>query len=84
MANLVIAQVLLAIIVGLWIAARFRESPIIKFFGRNDWFVGAFLAIVGYMNFAINTVTYVRNLNIFLMIIGGILVLFSIYDLSKK
>jgi len=84
MANVFIVQILLVLVIGLWIAARFKDSPIIRFFGRNDWFVGAFLLIVGYMNYVVYTAGYVKNLNILLMIIGGILILFSVYDLSKK
>jgi hypothetical protein len=84
MASLVIAQVLLVLVVGLWLAARFKDSPIIKFFGRNDWFAGAFLILVGYMNYAAYTVQYVRNLNIALMVIGIVLVLSSLSELMKK
>ena len=84
MANLVIAQVLLTLVLGLWLAAKFHDSPIIKFFGRNDWFVGAFLAIVGYMNFLNYPVDYLRNLNIVLIVVGALLILVSIADVAKR
>jgi hypothetical protein len=84
MLNLIIAQVLLMLVVGLWIGAKFKESPIIRFFGRNDWFVGAFLIIVGYMNFVIYPIQYVKNMNLVLIVIGLLLVLFSLMDLAKK
>ena len=84
MLNLIVAQVLLMLVVGLWIGAKFKESPIIRFFGRNDWFVGAFLIIVGYMNFVIYPVQYIKNMNLLLIVFGLLLVLFSLMDLTKK
>ena len=84
MANVIVLQILLIIIVGLWIAAKFRDSPFIRFFGRNDWFVGAFFIIVGYTNYLIYTTSYVKNLNMVLVIIGAILIVLSIVDVSKR
>jgi len=84
MANIAILQVLLILIVGLWIAAKFKDSPIINFFGRNDWFVGAFFIIAGYTNYLVYSLTYVKNLNLLLVVIGTILVILSIVDISKK
>ena len=84
MANLVVAQVLLVLVLGLWLAAKFKDSPFIKFFGRNDWFLGAFLIIVGYMNYGIYAATYVKNLNLVLVVIGLLLVLISLMDVARK
>lgn len=84
MLNVTIAQVLLTLVVGLWLAARFKDSPVIKFFGRNDWFVGAFLIIVGYMNYTVYSVSYVKNLNLLLIAIGLVIILVSIVDIAKR
>ena len=84
MSGVVIAQVLLVLVLGLWIAARFRDSPIIKFFGRNDWFVGAFLVLVGYINYITYAALYVRNLNLVLIVIGIILIAITVIDVAKK
>ena len=84
MANVVILHVLLIIIVGLWIAAKFKDSPIINFFGRNDWFVGAFFIIVGYSNYLVYSATYVKNLNLVLVVIGVILLVLSLIDISRS
>jgi len=84
MANLVIIQVLLTLVIGLWIAAKFRDSPIIKFFGRNDWFVGAFLILVGYMNYVNYVLDYMRNINLILGLIGFIFIMISMIDFFKK
>ena len=84
MANLVIAQVLLTFVLGLWLAAKLHDSPLIKFFGRNDWFVGSFLALVGYMNFLSYSLDYLRNLNIVLIVVGVLLILVSIADVAQR
>jgi hypothetical protein len=82
--GVIIAQVLLTFILGLWVASHFKDSAFIKFFGRNDWFVGALMVTMGYINFAIYEMSYVRNLNLVLVVVGLILVLFSLIDLLKK
>ncbi len=84
MLNMTIAQVLLMLVIGLWLGARFKESPVIKFFGRNDWFVGAFLVIVGYMNYTVYTAVYAKNLNIVLIAVGLMLIVISLTDLIKR
>lgn len=84
MLNVNIAQVLLTLVIGMWLSARFNDSEIIKFFGRNDWFVGAFLIIVGYMNYAVYTAAYVRSLNMLLMIIGLVIAVISVTDVLKR
>ena len=81
--NVVIAQVLLSLVVGVWIGSRFSKSPFVKFFDRNDWFVGIFLVLVGYMNFAAYRVTYIKNINLVLIVIGLVLILFSLIDIFK-
>lgn len=82
--EILIPQVLLIVVLGIWLGAHFRDSPFIRFFDRNDWFVGIFLILVGYMNYLVYTTTYLRNLNIVLIVIGVILVLFSAKDMMKK
>ena len=82
--NIVIAQVLLTLVLGLWIAAKFRDAPFIRFFGRNDWFVGSFLILVGYVNYAVYASTYLQSMNLILMVVGVILLLFSIVDRLKE
>ncbi len=84
MIGIIIAQVLLAVIIGLWMGAKFKDSPIIRFFGRNDWFVGAFLSILGYSNYLLYSVIYVKNLNLLLVVIGLVLILFSVKDHFNK
>lgn len=83
MASMIIAQFLLVLVLGLWLAAKYRDSPIIKFFGRNDWFVGAFLVIVGYMNYSIYLAAYARNLNLVMIVVGAILIIMSLIDVAK-
>ena len=82
--GVVIAQVLLTLVVGLWLGSKFGDSPFVKFFGRNDWFVGAFLALVGYINYSIYSVQYVKNLNLVLVVFGLLMILFSLADSRKK
>ena len=82
--TIVIAQVLLTLVVGLWLGAKFHDSAIMSFFGRNDWFVGAFLILIGYMNYVVYDVQYVKNLNLIMVIMGLLLVLFSVVDLTRK
>ncbi|MBN2421257.1 hypothetical protein JXB27_03190 [Candidatus Woesearchaeota archaeon] len=82
--GVVIAQVLLTLVIGLWLGAKFAESPVMGFFGRNDWFVGVFLVLIGYMNFLVYTVGYVKNLNMVLIVIGMILIMFSLLDLVRN
>lgn len=84
MLNVVIAQILLVLVIGLWLGAKFRDSPFIKFFGRNDWFTGAFLILVGYMNYTVYAMDYVKNLNLVLVVVGLVLILFSVSDLIKR
>ena len=83
-ANVVIAQVLLTLVIGLWLGAKFADSPIVRFFGRNDWFVGMFLILIGYMNFVVYSVDAVKNMNLVLIVIGLILIMFSLIDLVRK
>jgi len=82
--NIIIAQVLLTLVLGLWIAAKFRDTPFIRFFGRNDWFVGSFLILVGYVNYSVYAMTYLKSMNTILMVIGVILLSFSITDILKE
>lgn len=82
--NVVIAQVLLTLLVGIWIGARFKDSPFVKFFDRNDWFIGIFLILVGYTGFSLNTVNYIKTINLVLMVIGLILISFSFIDVARS
>ncbi len=82
--SIIIAQVLLLVVVGLWLGAKFKNSPTILFFGRNDWFVGCFLILVGYMDYAAYVTSPVRNVNILLMVLGLILLIFSVIDIAKS
>lgn len=81
MLNLIIAQVLLVLVLGLWISAKFKDSPMIEFFGRNDWFVGSFLILVGYSNYVVYTTQYVKNLNLVVIAIGVLIFLSSMLDI---
>ena len=82
--NIIVAQVLLTLVLGLWIAAKFRDTPFIQFFGRNDWFVGSFLILVGYVNYSVYAMPYLKSMNTILMVIGVILLSFSITDILKE
>lgn len=83
----IIAQVLLTILVGLWVGVKFQDNAIVRFFARNDWFLGSFLVLLGYLNYNQNYLflaDYLKNVNLVLIAIGFVLILFSIIDLSKN
>ncbi len=82
--DLIIAQVLLILVVGLWLGAKFRDSPFIKFFGRNDWFTGAFLVLVGYMNYIVYSIQAIKNMNLILVVVGLIMITMSVLDHARN
>jgi len=84
MANLTVALILLTFVMGLWIGAKYTKSPIVQFFGRNDWFVGVFLILIGYANFVSYPISYVRNMSLVLIIFGLLILLFVITKMAKE
>ena len=83
-ANLTIALILLTFVIGLWVGSKFSKSAVIKFFARNDWFVGLFLVLIGYANFVSYPTSMVRNLSLVLIIIGLLIILIVLVNLSRK
>ena len=82
--NLTLTLTLLTLVIGLWIGAKFHDAPFIKFFGRNDWFVGLFLILIGYANFISYNLAHMRNASLILIVFGLILVLLSATSALKK
>ena len=82
--DLTITLTLLTLALGLWIGAKFNDAPFIRFFARNDWFVGLFLILIGYANFISYDLAQMRNASLILIIFGLILVLMSAASILKK
>jgi hypothetical protein len=82
--GIIISQVILVLVVGLWLGSKFKDSPAVKFFGRNDWFVGCFLILVGYMDYVAYAASPLDNANLLLIIFGLVLISFSFIDFARN
>lgn len=82
--NLVFVQVLISLIIGMWIGVVFKDTHFMKYFENNNWVIGLFLAIIGFMNYVVYTSDFLRNVNLILVIVGLIIVAVSLFEKLKK
>lgn len=82
--NLIFVQVLLTLVIGIWIGVVFKDTAFMRFFDKNNWIVGLFLIVIGWVNYVNYDVTYLRNVNLVLMIVGLVILLTFLIDLVRK
>ena len=83
-ANLIFIQVLLSLVIGIWIGLIFKDTKFMQIFEKNNWIVGLFLIVIGWVNFRIYEIAYLKNANLILIIVGLIIVLTFLWDAMKK
>ncbi|MFC1728322.1 hypothetical protein ACFLZ7_02565 [Nanoarchaeota archaeon] len=82
--NLIFIQVLLSLVIGMWVGIVFKDTAFMKYFEKNNWVVGLFLAVIGFVNFVIYQYTYLRNVSLLLIIIGLFIIFMFLLGKIKK
>lgn len=79
--NLIFVQIFLSLIIGMWIGVVFKDSVPMRYIERNNWVIGLIIALIGFINFIIYEITYLRNVNLVLVIVG--LLIISLFLIGK-
>ena len=82
--SLIFVQVLLTLIIGIWIGVVFKDTAFMRFFDKNNWIVGLFLILTGWINYMSYSVDYLRNVNLVLIIVGLVILLTFLIDLLRR